>query len=151
MDPEHLVSFSENVQKCAGMERILMSGKTIGEKLMPKPGQVLLLLKPPPGYEKSLGALPKGVRLTTSASGKADAIQIFLSSRKELQDELPRLKGILSPGGMIWVTYPKGTSKIKTDINRDSIRTYAQTLGLESVAIFSVDGDWSALRLKVAG
>jgi hypothetical protein len=51
---------------------------------------------------------------------------------------------------MIWVTYPKGTSKIKSDINRDSIWKYAQTIGLEAVAIFSVDGDWSALRPKAA-
>jgi hypothetical protein len=50
---------------------------------------------------------------------------------------------------MIWVTYPKGTSAIETDINRDSIRTYAEILGLETIAIISVDSDWSALRLKV--
>jgi hypothetical protein len=58
------------------------------------------------------------------------------------------MKAALNPGGMIWVTYPKGTSKIKSDVNRDSIREYAKTLGLEAVAIFSVDDDWSALRLK---
>jgi Protein of unknown function (DUF3052) len=127
-----------------------MPGKTIGEKLMLKPGQTFLLLKAPDGYEKSLGALPKGVMLTTAASGKVDAVQVFASSKKELQDTLPKLKDITSPMGMIWVTYPKGTSGIKTDINRDSIRTYAKTLGLETVAIFSVDSDWSALRLKVA-
>jgi hypothetical protein len=127
-----------------------MSGKTIGEKLMLKPGQTFLLLKPPAGYEKSVGALPKGVTLTTSASGKVDAIQVFVSSKKELQETLRKLKDIINPSGMIWVTYPKGTSGIKTDINRDSIRTYAKTLGLETVAIFSVNSDWSALRLKIA-
>ena len=127
-----------------------MPGKTIGEKLMLKSGQTLLLLNPPAGYETSLGAMPKNVKLTTTPSGKADAIQAFVSSRKELQDSLPKLKKIINPAGMIWVTYPKGTSSIKTDINRDSIRTYAETLGLETVAIFSVNSDWSALRLKVA-
>ena len=127
-----------------------MPGKTIGEKLMLKPGQTFLLLKPPTGYERSLGALPKGVKLTTTTSGRVDAIQAFVSSMKELHDSLPGLAKVVKPAGMIWVTYPKGTSKIKTDINRDSIRTYAETLGLEAVAIFSVDSDWSALRLKVA-
>jgi hypothetical protein len=127
-----------------------MPGKTIGEKLMLKPGQTFLLLKPPTGYERSLGALPKGVKLTTTTSGRVDAIQAFVSSMKELHDSLPGLAKVVNPAGMIWVTYPKGTSKIKTDINRDSIRTYAETLGLEAVAIFSVDSDWSALRLKVA-
>jgi hypothetical protein len=127
-----------------------MSGKTIGEKLMLKPGQTFLLLKPPAGYEESVGALPEGVTPTASASGKVDAVQVFVSSKKELQETLPKLKDIIDPAGMIWVTYPKGTSGIKTDINRDSIRTYAETIGLETVAIFSVNCDWSALRLKIA-
>ena len=55
----------------------------------------------------------------------------------------------MTPKGIIWVTYPKGTAKIKSDINRDSIREYTATVGLEAVAIFSLDDDWSALRLKV--
>ena len=50
---------------------------------------------------------------------------------------------------MIWVTYPKGKGKIKSDINRDSIREYSASIGMEAVAIFSVDDDWSALRLKL--
>lgn len=128
----------------------MLPGKTIGEKLMLKPGQTFLLLKPPPGYERSMGLLPEGVRLTTSETGKVDAIQFFAGSQKDLQGELPRLKGILNPTGMIWVTYPKGTSGVKADINRDSIRAYGKTLGLETVAIFSVNDEWSALRLKVA-
>ncbi len=126
-----------------------MSEKTITEKLMLKPGQTFLLLNPPAGYEKSLGAAGKGVKVAMAMSGKADVIQVFVSSKKELQDLLPRLKKTVNPAGMIWITYPKGTSGIKADINRDSIRTYAETLGLEAVAIFSVDGNWSALRLKV--
>jgi hypothetical protein len=127
-----------------------MSAKTLGEKMMLKPGQIFLLLHPPAGYQESLGVLPRGVTLATTVSGRADAIQVFVSSRKELQDSLPKLKNAVTPAGMIWVTYPKGTSSIKTDINRDSIRMYAETLGLEAVAIFSVNSDWSALRLKVA-
>jgi Protein of unknown function (DUF3052) len=126
-----------------------MPGKSIAEKLMLKPGQTLLLVKPPAGYEKSLGILPKGVKLTKTTSGKVDAVQVFVTSDKELQDSLAELKRIVEPAGLIWVTYPKGTSKIKTDVNRDSIRTYAKTLALETVAIFSVDDDWSSLRLKI--
>lgn len=126
-----------------------MSEKTTREKLMLKPGQTFLLLNPPAGYERSLG-VTKDVKLTKTTLGKADVIQVFVSSKKELQDTLPELKKTINPAGIIWITYPKGTSGVRTDINRDSIRTYAQTLGLEAVAIFSVDSHWSALRLKVA-
>jgi hypothetical protein len=47
------------------------------------------------------------------------------------------------------VTYNKGTSKHKTDINRDSINAYAHSIGMEGVAMISLDEDWSALRLKI--
>jgi hypothetical protein len=51
--------------------------------------------------------------------------------------------------GLLWVTYHKGTSKQKSDINRDSIAAYALTIGLQAVAMIPVDDDLSALRLKV--
>ncbi len=73
-------------------------------------------MRPP----ESLATLPEGVKLTTKIGGKADVIQIFATSKKELEANLPSLKGNLTPKGIIWVTYPKGTSKIKSDINRDS-------------------------------
>ena len=46
------------------------------------------------------------------------------------------------------VTYYKGTSRVKTDINRDTISAYTHSVGLEGVAMISIDDDWSALRLK---
>jgi hypothetical protein len=49
---------------------------------------------------------------------------------------------------MLWVTYHKGTSKVKTDINRDTINAYAHSIGWEGVAMISIDDDWSAMRLK---
>ncbi len=50
-----------------------------------------------------------------------------------------KLKGVLTPKGLLRVTYPKGTSKVKADINRDSIREYAMSQGLEAMAMVSVD------------
>ncbi len=79
----------------------------------------------------------------------ADLIQLFVTSRSELEKNLGKLKILLAPSGALWVTYPKGTSKAKSDINRDSIREYAQSIGLEAVAMISVDDTWSALRLKI--
>jgi hypothetical protein len=56
---------------------------------------------------------------------------------------------MVSPKGIIWATYPKGSSSMKSDANRDVIRFYVEKIGLEAVAIFSVDDNWSALRLKI--
>jgi hypothetical protein len=54
----------------------------------------------------------------------------------------------MKPGELLWATYPKGTSKVKTDINRDIIASYVRTIGLVGVAMISIDDTWAALRLR---
>jgi hypothetical protein len=56
---------------------------------------------------------------------------------------------VLKADGLFWVTYPKGTSKIKADVNRDSIAAYAKSIGLQAVTMISIDDTWSGLRLKI--
>jgi hypothetical protein len=126
-----------------------MSDKSVAQKLLIKSGQRVLLVNPPRGYKGLLGELPKNVTLLKGTTEPADLIQVFVGSRTDLERQLPRLKPLLAPKGLLWVTYPKGTSKLKSDINRDSIAAYALTLGLQAVAMISVDEDLSALRLKV--
>jgi hypothetical protein len=126
-----------------------LSTKSIADKLHIKSGKTFLLFNAPPQYEKQLGKLPPGVTMLKAASSDIDIIQLFVHSEAELKQHLPKLKKCLKEDGALWVTYHKGTSKTKTDINRDTIAGYAKSLGLEGVAIISVDDDWSALRLKV--
>jgi hypothetical protein len=127
-----------------------MSDKSITQKLFIKPGIKFLLVNPPDGYLTRMGELPIGTILLSDSSCIVEAIQVFVSNRTELEAQLPMLKELLAPKGMLWVTYHKGTSRVKTDINRDTINAYALTLGLEGVAMISIDEDWSALRLKRA-
>jgi hypothetical protein len=126
----------------------MMSDKSIVERLFIKPGNTFLLVKPPAGYLDRLGSLPKDAILLTEADKPVDAIQAFIANRAELEALLPKLKALMTPKGMLWVTYHKGTSMVKTDINRDTINAYAQTIGLQGVAMISIDDDWAALRLK---
>jgi hypothetical protein len=125
-----------------------MSDKTIAQKLLLKEGRRALIVNAQKDYAAALGDLPPGATLLKKP-GPADVIQVFVANRKELEAQLGKLKGLLAPSGMLWVTYYKGTSKTKTDINRDSINAYAQTIGLQGIAMISIDDDWSALRLKV--
>ena len=123
-----------------------MSPKSVAEKLGIKKGHRVLIVGAPAGY--SPGTLPADSRIVTKRDGKADIVQLFVSSMEELKRELPRLKAELNPNTPVWVSYPKGTSKTKTDLNRDIIREYASTIGFEAVSLFAVDKTWSALRLK---
>jgi hypothetical protein len=126
-----------------------MSEKSIAQKMFIKPDSRFLLVNPPAGYLAQLGELPLGTVLLNDSSSPVETIQVFVANRAELEQQLPRLKDLIAPKGMLWVTYHKGTSKVKTDINRDTIYAYAHTLGLDGVAMLSIDEDWSAFRLKL--
>ncbi len=128
-----------------------MSDKTVAQKLLLRPDHLFVLLNAPHGYLDTIGALPSDVRVVRQATGPADVIQVFITSQREFEASIPSLKLALKPKGILWITYPKGTSPMASDINRDTIWRYARTVGMDAVAMFAVDKDWSALRLKVAG
>jgi hypothetical protein len=125
-----------------------MSTKAIAAKLMIKGGDRVLLRNAPTDYTALLEPLPEGATLSVRARGSFDLIQIFVRSQDELARELAALAGFAGPTTRLWVTYPKLSSKLKGDINRDSIAAFARTVGFEGVSIIAIDDDWSALRLK---
>ena len=130
-----------------------MSTKPVAEKLLIKKGYTVLIINEPEGYRETLGALPEGVAVSTNMSTPVDLAQVFVADMEELRKTLLRLKGYVKRGGLMWVTYPKGTSQLardrKVDVNRDIIARYAQGHKLQAVAMVSVDDTWSALRLKI--
>ena len=73
---------------------------------------------------------------------------MFAMNQKELEQYFPLAKDKLNDKGSLWVAYLKQTASKATDINRDTINAYAKEQGITPVAIISVDGDWSALRMK---
>jgi len=125
-----------------------MSEKSVIQRLFIRPGNKVLLINPPEGYPAKISELPEGAMLLSASDQPVDVIQVFVANRAELETQLPRLKELLASKAMLWVTYHKGSSRVKTDINRDTINAYARSLGLIGVAMISIDEDWSALRLK---
>ena len=126
-----------------------MPEKTVAEKLLVKEGYRVSIVNPPTDYAGTLGRLPERVTSVEHGESNLDLIQLFVSSRKQLEASLPSLKTALKGNGLLWITYPKGTSKVKVDVNRDTIAAYAKSIGLQEVAMVSIDDTWSALRLKV--
>ncbi len=126
-----------------------MSQKPVSQKLLLKPGYQVLLLNAPTTYLTTLKPLPANVQILTETFTPVDLIQVFINSKQELEERLGRLKELLKPKGLLWVTYPKGKGKKKPDVNRDIIWEYARTLGLEGVAMVAIDNTWSAMRLKL--
>jgi len=120
----------------------------VAQKLGLKSGMTLLVRLPPDDVAALLGALPSGAELIFDASKACAMILMFARDKATLAKGLPGCKRQLAPGGALWVAYVKGRSALKTDINRDSIREYVATIGLDTVAQIAIDHDWSALRLK---
>jgi len=125
-----------------------MPEKTIAQKMFVKPGMKILFVNAPQGYAARIG-LPKNVKVAKASTAPVDFVQVFVANEKELKAQLPKLKKMLAPNGMLWVSYLKSTAKTKTDINRDTIHAYGKTLGLDGVSLISLDDDWSAMRFKV--
>lgn len=73
---------------------------------------------------------------------------IFIIDNKELLNFLETGLKNVKPDSVLWFAYPKGTSKIKTDINRDIIRMTGEEFGITTVAAISIDDTWSALRFR---
>src|SRR5712692_9125838 len=112
-----------------------MSTRPVPEKLLIRGNARVLFVNAPRTYQAVIKSVPASVTvMKDSKKGLVDVIQLFVSSKRELEEQLGKLKNLLAPKGMVWVTYPKGTSGVETDVNRDVIREYAQTVGLEAVA-----------------
>jgi hypothetical protein len=122
-----------------------MSEKTIADKMFLRTAKSMLILNGNvhPGL---VSQMPAG--LVKPDQGKVDVVLMFALNRKELEQYFPIAKERLGDKGSLWVAYLKQTASKATDINRDSISAYAKENGITGVAMISIDGDWSALRMK---
>ncbi|WP_051190406.1 DUF3052 family protein [Kaistella palustris] len=103
------------------------------------------VLNCPPQLKKEFVAL--GFK-TEFAKNKSANTLVFLNDKKELADFLTADLKNIERDSVLWLAFPKGTSKIKTDIGRDVIRETAESFGLATVTAVSVNEIWSALRLR---
>lgn len=125
-----------------------MADKSVCEKLLIKSGYKILLVNAPKGYKETLGEMPEKVDLLMCNEPGANFIQLFIYNRRELIDQVVKLKQHLKSETVFWISYLKGTAKIQTDINRDSLNEYLKSIGMQIVSMVSVDSDWSAARVK---
>jgi hypothetical protein len=73
---------------------------------------------------------------------------VFINNQNEFLDFLKKQLKHIEYDGVLWFAYPKGTSKVKTDINRDTIRVTGEEYGITTVTAISIDDTWSALRFR---
>lgn len=124
---------------------------SLSKKLLLKPDMQVGVLNAPEGYRDLLGELPPGAILVVDpAPGSLDLILLFAKSLAELEALAPQAMALVKYDGLFWIAYPKKTSKIKTDIDRDTGWAKMSTLGYAGVAMVAMNETWSAMRYRPA-
>lgn len=126
-----------------------MPEKTLVQKMVIKPGYRVIVINPPEGYLNTIGDLPGDAHIIDVNTQPADVIQVFVKTLEEVTRDVEVWKKNLKPGGILWITYPKGTSRVKTDLNRDILWQHLKSFHLEGVGMVAVDETWSAMRFKI--
>lgn len=124
--------------------------QTISQKLRITAGNTLLTLNAPADFKRGLGALPAGVKIVTDTKS-FDQIHWFVMNKSQLANEVNKVLKLLKDDIILWIYYPKGTSKIQTDLNRDSgWEELMKNDHLTFINLISFDDTWSAFgaRLK---
>ena len=105
-----------------------------------------IVLNAPAPIEEELVKL--GFQTSFDKNAKSTNTLVFITNNKEYLSFLNEDLKNIEPDSVLWFAYPKGTSKIKTDINRDTIRTTGEEFGITTVTAISIDDTWSALRFR---
>ena len=120
----------------------------LAKKLGLKDGLTVLVTGAPDGYRKRLDA-PRSVRLVSKLSADVNLVQVFTTRRAQLAHALAGYRQSLAPDAVVWVSWPKKSSKVPTDITEDTVREIALPLGFVDVKVCAVDDVWSGLKLVV--
>jgi hypothetical protein len=125
------------------------SGTPLVSKLGIKPGSNVLVLDAPDGYRGLLHDLPEHVRFVSTASRSTHLVHTFCTRNARMAKTLVSLRRKLPPVAVIWVSWPKKSSRVETDITEDTVRKAALPLGLVDVKVCAIDDVWSGLKLVV--
>jgi hypothetical protein len=121
---------------------------SLENKLNLKPHHILLIVNPPDGMVGQLQAELPGIPMTTDPAADHNSVLLFIHTFDDALTRVPPALNLAAPGGLMWVAYPKGTSKIKTDINRDTLWQAVLKMGWHPVRQVALDETWSAVRFK---
>ncbi len=125
------------------------SGTALATKLGIKPGIEMHVVQAPEDYRELVAPLPDGVLLAPRLSSSTDIVHLFTTRKSELQSLLRSCRARLRPDAVVWVSWPKKTAKVATDITEDTIREVALPMGFVDVKVCAVSGVWSGLKLVV--
>ena|ERR1051325_3904745 len=122
-----------------------MADGSLAKKMKLKPGSRAAIINAPENYFQEFR---QDGEISEKLDGKFDWIQIFVKDKSELDKLLPKAARALKPESILWISFPKGTSKIQTDLTRDKGWESLRSLDLKWITLISVNENWSAFSLR---
>jgi hypothetical protein len=122
-----------------------MPESPLAKKMKLKSGLKAAVINAPENY---VDELRHDTAMSPTLNGKFDWIQIFVKSQTELEVLAPKAVKALKPESILWISFPKGTSKIQTDLTRDKGWDALRDLDLKWINLVSVNETWSAFSLR---
>lgn len=123
------------------------SGTPLAKKLGIGEGSIALVVNAPRGYRKLLQPLPPAVRFVSRLDSAVDVVHLFTKKRAELERALVAYRKKLEPQAAVWVSWPKQSAKLPSEVTENVIREVALPLGFVDVKVCAVDAVWSGLKL----
>lgn len=131
------------------MASIGYSGTPLAKKLGIKEGFSLRVVNPPKDYFEFFEDLPENLTWSKDSKGSRNLVHYFTKKIADLEKDIIDLRREIFPDGTLWISWPKKTSGVVTDVSEDRIRKIALNNGLVDVKVCAVDNLWSGLKLVV--
>jgi hypothetical protein len=125
------------------------SGTPLAQKLGIKPEATVIVINQPANYRRLLGTAAKAVTFSNHVGSNSSFIHFFTTRRGELKTQLKTLRRKIADTGVLWVSWPKKSARVPTDVTEDIIRDVALPLGFVDVKVCAVDDTWSGLKLMI--
>lgn len=116
------------------------------KKLGIKPGMNVLVVNEPESYWSWLAPLPEIHVSAKPKKSSLDFIHVFVTTQKDFEKAFLKQKSLLNKNGMLWISWPKKSSGVSTDLDEDKIREFGLANGLVDVKVCAVDDTWSGLK-----
>lgn len=122
------------------------SGTPLVKKLGIKPGFDVVFMNAPDDFVQTLDLPPDTTINSASTRKPLDFILLFVMSKNDLAKKFSLASAKLKPDGMLWISWPKKASGIKTDLTDNVVRELGLSEGLVDVKVCAVDEVWSGLK-----
>jgi hypothetical protein len=125
------------------------SGTPLPEKLEIKPGLSVVIINAPTNHRRLLGKIAESVTFCDRLKPDSSFLHVFIKKRSELAKRLSVLREKIADTGTVWVSWPKRSAGMPTDVTEDVVRAVALPLGFVDVKVCAIDETWSGLKLVI--